>query len=131
MEFTLKTHIRASAQDIYKAWLSSEGHTEMTGAVATSSDKVGDEYSAWDGYITGKNLELDPFRRIYQSWRTTDFSEDEPDSRLEVILEQTDDRTTITLKHTNLPDHGEQYRTGWEDHYFQSMKVYFTKSKSK
>ncbi len=131
MEFTLKTHLRASAQDIYEAWLSSEGHTAMTGAAATSSDKVGDEYSAWDGYITGKNLELDPFRRIYQSWRTTEFSEHEPDSRLEVILEQTDDRTTITLKHTNLPEHGEQYRTGWEDHYFQPMKVYFTKSKSK
>lgn len=131
MEFIVKTKVRASAQSIYQAWLSSEGHTKMTGAPATASDQEGEEFTAWDGYITGKNLELDPHRHIYQSWRTTKFSEDEPDSFIEIILEPTDDGTVVTLKHTNLPEHGEQYRKGWEDHYFQPMRRYFQKVKSR
>ena len=39
MEFTLKTKIDATAKQIYIAWLSSEGHTKMTGGIANISDK--------------------------------------------------------------------------------------------
>ena len=41
MEFTLKTKLKASAKEIYTAWLNSEGHTKMTGGAATVSDKIG------------------------------------------------------------------------------------------
>jgi hypothetical protein len=33
--------------------------------------------------------------------------------------------TRLTLKHTNLPDHGMQYKDGWVEHYFEPMKAYF------
>lgn len=56
MEFKLNTTIKATAKQIYKAWLSTQGHTKMTGGAAFVSDKVGDTFKAWDGYITGKNL---------------------------------------------------------------------------
>jgi len=29
MEFTLKTKIKSTAEEIYKAWLDSEGHTKI------------------------------------------------------------------------------------------------------
>ena len=53
MEFTLKTTIKATAKQIYKSWLSTQGHTKMTGGAAFVSDKVGDSFTAWDGYIKG------------------------------------------------------------------------------
>jgi hypothetical protein len=58
--FSLTTTIPASAQEIYDAWLDSITHSEMTRSKASMSDEVGAEVSAWDGYITGGNL--DPFR---------------------------------------------------------------------
>ena len=126
MEFTLKTTIDASAEKIYTAWLSSEGHTKMTGGVATISDQVGASFTAWDGYIEGKNLELEPYRRIVQSWRTSQFEEEEPDSQLEILLNEVDGQTELTLIHTNVPESGEHYIKGWDNHYFEPMKAYFS-----
>jgi uncharacterized protein YndB with AHSA1/START domain len=125
IEFIVSTVIPASPQDVYEAWLSSEGHGAMTGSPARISAKVGDEFDAWDGYIHGVNLELVPNKRIVQSWRTVEFSDEEPDSRLEITLEPYNGLTRLTLKHTGLPTHGWQYRQGWVESYFEPMQDYF------
>ena len=127
MRFTLKTKIDATAEQIYKAWLSSNGHTKMTGGIANISDKIGDNFTAWNGYIQGKNIELEPYIRILQSWRTSQFEKDEEDSQIEILLQEGDNQTTLTLIHTNVPESGEHYVKGWDDHYFQPMKSYFSK----
>ena len=74
--FTLTATIPASPEEIYEAWLDSLGHSEMTGGEANMSGQVGAEVSAWDGYISGRNLELIPGERIVQSWRTTEFADE-------------------------------------------------------
>ena len=125
MEFTLTTTIKATAKQIYKSWLSTQGHTKMTGGVAFVSDKIGDSFTVWDGYITGENVALEPYNRIVQSWRSTNFQDDEPDSQIEVLLSENGNETTLTLIHTNVPESGEHYIKGWEEHYFTPMKRYF------
>ncbi len=127
MEFTLKTKIKATAEEIYKAWLNSEGHTKMTGGEAIVSDKVGDGFTAWDGYIEGQNISLKPNSRIVQSWRTSQFEAGEADSQIEVLLNEVDGETELTLIHSNVPESGDHYKKGWEEHYFQPMKAYFSK----
>lgn len=126
MEFTLKTKIGASAKTIYTTWLSSEGHTDMTGGVATISAKVGDPFTAWDGYIEGANIALEPYTRILQSWRTSQFEEQEPDSQIEILLHEVAGQTELTLIHRNVPESGEHYIKGWDNHYFKPMKDYFS-----
>ena len=125
MEFTLKTKIDASAKDIYSTWLDSDGHTKMTGGSATISDKIQDNFTAWDGYIEGKNLALEPYKKILQSWRTSQFEENEEDSQIEILLNEMDGQTELTLIHSNVPESGSHYVEGWENHYFQPMKAYF------
>ncbi len=71
--FTLTTTIPASPEEIYQAWLDSLAHSEMTGGAANMSEQIGAEVSAWDGYISGRNLELVPGERIVQSWRTANL----------------------------------------------------------
>jgi len=129
MQFVLQTKIAASAREIYTAWLSSEGHSEMTGGEAVISDKIGDSFTAWDGYIEGKNIELLPNQRIVQSWRTSQFDNDDKDSQIEVILDEIDGGTELTLIHSNLSETGEHYKKGWQDHYFEPMKEYFAAKK--
>lgn len=125
MEFTLTTTIKATAKQIYKSWLSTQGHTKMTGGVAFVSDKVGDKFTAWEDYITGENLELEPYNRIVQSWRSKNFEVHEPDSQIEITLTENENDTTLTLKHINVPESGEHYKKGWDEHYFTPMKRYF------
>jgi activator of HSP90 ATPase len=124
--FTLSETIRAKPAEIYEAWLSTEGHTAMTGSPAKVDGKVAGQFSAWDGYIFGKTLELTPHQRIVQAWRTTEFPDDAPDSHLEVLLDEGTEGTKVTLIHSDMPeDQVDSYRQGWEDFYFKPMKVYF------
>jgi uncharacterized protein YndB with AHSA1/START domain len=124
--FTLTTTIPASAQDIYDAWLNSLAHSEMTGGQASMSDDIAAEVSAWDGYITGRNLELVPGERIVQSWRTTQFTDEHEDSVITMTLEDVEDGTLLTLVHSNVPDGQTSYEQGgWQEYYFEPMKEYF------
>jgi hypothetical protein len=65
--FTLTDIIPATPQQIYDAWLDSRGHTKMTGSAARAKPVEGATFFAWGGYIKGKNLTLEPGRRIVQS----------------------------------------------------------------
>lgn len=126
MKFTLKAICNTSAKELYLSWLNSEKHSKMTGGLAECSEGIGERFTAWDGYIWGKNIVLEPFHRIVQSWRTTQFNDDEKDSQIEILLKELKDgQTELTLIHTNVPESGEHYKKGWEDHYFKPMKAFF------
>jgi uncharacterized protein YndB with AHSA1/START domain len=126
-EFTLTEVIPATPQAIYDAWLDSDGHTGMTGGKAEMSKSPGGGYTAWDGYISGKNLELEPGRRIVQSWRTTQFPQGHGDSKIMVTLIPAEGGTLLKLVHTDVPDGQTSYeKGGWQTHYFEPMKKYFS-----
>jgi hypothetical protein len=43
------------------------------------------------------------------------------------VLEEVEEGTRLTLYHTELPEgQGQQYREGWEEHYFERMRGYFS-----
>jgi activator of HSP90 ATPase len=124
--YELTIFLPATAKDIFNAWLSSQGHTAMTGSPAKVDGKVGGAFKAWDGYIFGKTLELESPRRIVQAWRTSEFPEEAPDSRVEILLQEVKKGTKLTLIHSDMPeDQVESYKQGWEDFYFKPMQEYF------
>ena len=126
--FTISTILPATPEQIYNAWLSSEGHSRMTGSPAEVKGEIDGDFKAWDGYIWGKTLELEPYRRIVQAWRTSEFPADSLDSRVEIQFEETKSGTKVTLLHTNIPDEqGDSYKGGWEEFYFSPMRAYFSK----
>jgi activator of HSP90 ATPase len=125
MEFEVKATFPAKRKQLYKAWLNSKKHTAMTGGEAKVSKKIGASFSAWDGYIQGINLVLEPKKRIVQNWRTSEFEENEENSQVEILFKKVKKGTEVKIIHTNLPAHGEQYRQGWIDHYFTPMMEYF------
>jgi uncharacterized protein YndB with AHSA1/START domain len=123
--FEVSEWFAATPEAIYAAWLSSDEHSKMTGSPARVSNRIGEDFQAWDGYIEGRNLELEPPRRIVQQWRTTEFAESDPDSLLEILLAVENGGTSVTIRHSGLPEHGMQYREGWIEAYFIPMKEYF------
>jgi hypothetical protein len=113
----------ASPEAVYDAWLDSGRHGEMTGAKASIGERVGDRYSAWDGYITGKTLELVPARR------TADFDEIRP---------RFNDRGGPRTDEERNAAHPDSQRRARQPHiirerrlanfYFSPMKAYFARA---
>jgi len=127
-DFTVFDSIPATPQQIYDAWLNSQGHTNITGgALAEISALEGAPFTAWDGYITGHNITLEPGKRIVQAWRTGEFTDADSDSQIDVLLEPVADGTQITIHHTNVPDRLTGYQNGgWQENYFDTMKAFFS-----
>jgi uncharacterized protein YndB with AHSA1/START domain len=125
--FEISTTLAADVAQVYRAWLDPAEHAAFIAGAAVIAPGVGGAFDIWDGYITGRTLQLDPPKRIVQAWRTTEFPEGSPDSRLEVRLEPDGAGTRLTLVHTEIPDgQGPQYEEGWKEHYFAPMQRYFS-----
>jgi activator of HSP90 ATPase len=127
MSIYLEEYFNVPPSRIFSDYLSSEGHSALTGgAEAAVNPQRGESFSAWDGYITGKNLAIERPNRILQSWRTSEFEAHHADSLLEITLEEEGSGTKLCLTHTNCPeDQEDNYRQGWVDHYFTPMKAYY------
>jgi uncharacterized protein YndB with AHSA1/START domain len=120
------TVIAADPETVYAAWLDSQSHAAMTGAPASSDPQVGGEYSAWDGYITGRYLELEPSRRILAAWRSSEFPEEAADSVVEVLLQEVPEGTELVVVHSDIPaGQAQTYEQGWIEYYFEPMKRHF------
>ncbi|MFT4628289.1 MAG: hypothetical protein ACI8PZ_006984 [Myxococcota bacterium] len=118
--------VPAAPADVFDAWLDGDSHTDMTGADATGSPKVGARFTAWGGYIEGATLEMDRPRRFVQSWRTSQFAPTDADSRVVVQLEAVQGGTQITIDHSGLPPaQVANYLQGWDTHYFTPMRAWF------
>jgi uncharacterized protein YndB with AHSA1/START domain len=130
-DFELSGTIPAMPEAVYEAWLDSAAHSAMTGGEVEASDKLGAPHSAWDGDITGENVELAPRTRIVQTWRTSEFAADDPDSTITVALTPVKTGTKLTLTHRGVPDGQTSYeKHGWRDHYFKPMNAYFAARRS-
>lgn len=126
-QLTLEIVLPATPEEVYTAWMDSYEHSAFTGGEAEIDPAVGGTFTAWDGYITGTTLELESSTRIVQSWRTTEFPDNAPDSRIEVLLAAEGKACKLTLIHTEIPDgQAAQYDQGWKEYYFEPMTDYFS-----
>jgi uncharacterized protein YndB with AHSA1/START domain len=70
-----KQIIPAPPEAVYDCLVNARKHSEFTGAKATGLGRAGCKFTAWDGYISGKHLELDRPSRIVQEWTTSGWPE--------------------------------------------------------
>lgn len=127
-----KVIIPASPEDVYDAFMDPKKHSAFTGGGASGSSKVGGEFSAWDGYITAKNLDLKNGEKIVQEWSTSEWPDGYPPSRLEITLKGVPEGTELTLLQSKVPsDQADDYDKGWHEHYWNHLNEYFRKKGKK
>jgi activator of HSP90 ATPase len=118
----------SSPEKVYKAFLSSSEHSKFTGSPATISGRVGAKFTAWDGYIIGKNISLVKGKQIVQEWLTTEFPEGYDPSVLKITLKKKGDGTELSLVQSRVPaPQVKNYDEGWYSSYWEPMKAYFSK----
>jgi uncharacterized protein YndB with AHSA1/START domain len=120
-----KVVIPATPEEVFDAFIDPKKHTAFTGSKATGSPKVGGKFTAWDGYISGKNLELEKGKRIVQEWMTTEWPEGYAPSRLELTFTKVSSGTEISMVHSNVPaEQADDYKQGWMDFYWNLLKKF-------
>lgn len=123
-----KTLIPATPDEVYDAFMEAKKHSAFTGSKATSDPKIGGEFTAWDGYISGGNLELVKGKKIVQEWSSTDWPDKFPPSRLELTFKEAKGGTEISMIHSNVPaEQADDLAEGWNEFYWKPLKEYFTK----
>jgi activator of HSP90 ATPase len=123
-----KVLITAAPSEVYEAFIDAKKHSKFTGSKATIDPKVGGEFTSWDGYIMGKNLELQDGKRIVQEWTTTEWPRDYPPSRLELTFTKAKNGTEISMIHSAVPaEQADDVAQGWVNFYWEPLKEYFKK----
>ncbi len=124
--FELSIVISAPPERVYEALTDPKLHAAFTGARASGKPLPGSRFTAWDGYIEGRYLELEPPSRIVQQWSTTEWPEGAPPSRVEFRLLSVPGGTELKLLHSEVPvEQAESYRQGWIEYYWQPLRRYF------
>lgn len=121
-------YIPASPGELYDAYLNAKTHSMFTGAQTICERFVGGKFSAWNGYIIGKNVKLENGRRIVQEWQTSEWPNGYSPSVLEITFHPSGKGTKVQMVQTNVPaDQAKYYKRGWMDFYWEPMKRYFKK----
>ena len=120
--------VDATPEEVYDAYVDPKKHGEFTGSKATGTQKVGGRFTAWDGYISGKWLELEKGKKIVHEWTTTEWPEGYPPSLVELRLGKSGKKTKLAMIHSKAPaEQAEEYAQGWKDFYWEPMKSHFKK----
>lgn len=122
----------APAQTLYSMYLDPVVHSEITGAPVTIGTTTGAPFRAFDGNLSGTMLAVAAPTLIVQSWRSTHFNDDDPDSTL--ILTFTPLGTPqgevgrIDLVHLDVPSQDYQgVADGWETYYWTPWRHYLAR----
>lgn len=120
--------VQAKPADVYDAFMNPRKHAAFTGGAATGSRRIGGAFTACDGYIRGVNRQLSPGKKIVQDWRTTEWPDGAPDSRVELTFRAVKGATQLRMVHSNVPaEQADRYRQGWIDYYWTPLQSYFSK----
>lgn len=113
--------------EVYETLMDSKKHAAFTGAKAKIGRNVGDDFSVWDDWATGTNVEIVPDKKIVQKWRGADWPKDHY-SHVMFELKKVDRGTRLDFTQTDIPESlYEELAKGWREWYWEKLKVYFAK----
>ena len=119
--------LNARPEFIYEMLTDESTHADMLGAGVTLDPTEGGEFTTFDEWADGKNLELTPNTRIKQSWRahTEGWPEDHFSTVEFKLTEQGDNTTLLEFTQHNVPDAAyDEIDKGWHTYYWEPMAAY-------
>ena len=115
----------APAERLFAMYLDPDEHAAFTGMPVTIGVERGAKFEAFGGQLSGQILRVVASRLIVQSWRSTKFRDEDPDSTLILTFTPKGEQGRIDMVHLDVPDHdfkdvtegwGKHYWTPWRDH---------------
>ena len=121
--------IPAKPLEVYNALMDSKKHSAFTSSVCKIGKKEGSPYSAYDGYIRGKNIKLVPGKKIVQTWQAVDGQWPEDHfSEITFGLKASPKGTLIEFSQKGIPAaQVAEFKKGWPEHYWEPLKAWFSR----
>jgi len=115
------------ASEIYLAYMDENLHSVITNSEAIINAKKGGRMSAYDGYISGKFLELEKDKLIIQTWKAEEEKWGNQDfSSLTLIFEGDNNSCSVKMIHEGFPIELKKYfEDGWNEHYWNLFTDFF------
>jgi uncharacterized protein YndB with AHSA1/START domain len=118
--------ISADAAQVYAVLADAEALSALSGLSGQAGRSEGEEFSAFDGHVTGRQIELVPGKRVVQAWR---FPVWEPGaySIVRFTLQPEGDSTRVVIDQDGYPDESDVlgcHRT-WHDHVDANWPVFY------
>lgn len=113
-------------ETLFHIYMQPEKHAEAIGAPVWLDPRVGGTFKAFgENHVRGTILEIDPGRRIVQSWRAMPWTESDPDSTLTLTFLETEVGARIELVQTDVPDDAvDIIDAGWHEMYWKPWRAY-------
>ncbi len=115
--------VKASPEEVYNALTIPLSIELWTGEKAEMSTTAGEEFSLFNGDISGRNLQFEKDKKVIQEWY---FGDQEEPSIVTITLAPDRNFTKVELLHTNIPDEAfDDIIHGWDESYFGALKDFF------
>jgi activator of HSP90 ATPase len=115
---------RATPELLFELYVDSRKHSASTGMPAKVSRKVGGKFTAFGGKIHGKNVVVDPGKRIVQLWRASHWKKQDW-SVLILSFNPVAGGTEIDLVHVGVPSYDQRgVSEGWPKYYWKPWKKF-------
>ncbi len=112
--------INSSVDKVWQALVNPKIIDDWGGGPVKMSEKVGAEFSLWDGEIHGKNVEVIPNKKLVQDWMEGKWDQY---SKVTFILSKQGNKTKVELIHEDIPDKEVKgIADGWEKFYLGPLK---------
>ncbi|MEM8944203.1 MAG: SRPBCC domain-containing protein [Planctomycetota bacterium] len=121
----------ADAERLFAMYLDPVVHAGFTGHPVTIGSQAGAKFKAFGGQLSGEVLRVVTPQLIVQSWRSTNFSADDPDSTLILMFCADVTGGRIELTHLDVPDHELQdVSDGWRRHYWEPWREFLSANRA-
>jgi activator of HSP90 ATPase len=118
---------KATPIDVYYTIMDAEKHSDFTASEVVIVNQEGTIFSAYDGYIEGKNVTLVEGKKIVQLWQA--LEEGWPEEHISEVTFEFEPHTAGTLMkftHKNVPEKMfKSIEQGCKDHYWAAMHEWF------
>lgn len=119
---------QSSTNELFELLMDEKKHSQITGGDVSMSREIGGNFSVFDDYCTGFNLEIIPGTKIVQKWR---FEEEGwPEDHYSVCTFEFFEQgasTTLKFTQTEIPEHKViDIIKGWNEFYWERIHEYLT-----
>ncbi len=126
MSIMQQVTIPARPGQVYAMLADAEALSQLSGMSGKPGRAVGEEFSAFDGNVTGRQVELVPGVRIVQAWRFPRWA-DGLYSIVHFVLEPVDGGTLLTInQHGEPEDWHDHINANWPTFYINPLTEHFS-----